>query len=276
MQVRRSSQLNLSGIVGAALLGLIALTAILAPTIYPNDPLDFVAAPYIQPLTDLLFPLGTDNMGRDILAGVVHGARTSLLVGLGAAVAAILFGSLIGTIAGFAGGIIDEILMRVTEAFQIIPSFLLALAFVSTIGARIEVVIIAIALSAWADPARLIRAQVLSLRERDFVASARAIGMHPIEIALKQILPVALVPVFSISATIVAAAILIEAGLSFIGLSDPNVVTWGTMIAEGRNVLRTAPYISIIPGIALLLTVLSIYLLSEAINDKLINATEPQ
>lgn len=276
MQVRKSSQSNLSGIVGAVLLGLIALTAILAPTIYPNDPLDFVAAPYIQPLTDLLFPLGTDNMGRDILAGVVHGARTSLLVGLGAAVAAILFGSLIGTIAGFTGGVIDEILMRVTEAFQIIPSFLLALAFVSTIGARIEVVIIAIALSAWADPARLIRAQVLSLRERDFVASARAIGMHPVEIALKQILPVALVPVFSISATIVAAAIMIEAGLSFIGLSDPNVVTWGTMIAEGRNVLRTAPYISIIPGIALLFTVLSIYLLSEAINDKLINAKETQ
>lgn len=270
------SQSNLSGIVGAVLLGLIALIAILAPAIYPSDPLDLVAAPYIQPLTDLLFPLGTDNMGRDIAAGVVHGARTSLLVGLGAAIAAILFGSLIGTIAGFAGGVIDEILMRVTEAFQIIPSFLLALAFVSTIGARIEVVIIAIALSAWADPARLIRAQVLSLRERDFVASARAIGMHPVEIALKQILPVALVPVFSISATIVAAAILIEAGLSFIGLSDPNVVTWGTMIAEGRNVLRTAPYISIIPGIALLLTVLSIYLLSEAINDKLINAKEPQ
>ena len=270
------SRTNLSGLLGAVLLGLIALTAILAPTIYPNDPLDFVAAPYIQPLTDPLFPFGTDNMGRDILAGVVHGARTSLAVGLGAAIAAILFGSLIGTIAGFAGGVIDEILMRVTEAFQIIPSFLLALAFVSTIGARIEVVIIAIALSAWADPARLIRAQVLSLRERDFVASARAIGMHPVEIALKQILPVALVPVFSISATIVAAAILIEAGLSFIGLSDPNVVTWGTMIAEGRNVLRSAPYISIIPGIALLLTVLSIYLLSEAISDKLINAKEPR
>ena len=276
MKGHNISRTNLSGLLGAVLLGLIALTAILAPTIYPNDPLDFVAAPYIQPLTDPLFPFGTDNMGRDILAGVVHGARTSLLVGLGAAIAAILFGSLIGTIAGFAGGIIDEILMRVTEAFQIIPSFLLALAFVSTFGARIEVVIIAIALSAWADPARLIRAQVLSLRERDYVASARAIGMHPVEIALKQILPVALVPVFSISATIVAAAILIEAGLSFIGLSDPNVVTWGTMIAEGRNVLRTAPYISIIPGIALLFTVLSIYLLSEAINDKLINAKEPR
>src|SRR5690606_15288707 len=117
---------------------------------------------------------------------------------------------------------------------------------------------------------RLIRAQVLSIRERDFIASAKSIGMHPAEIAFRQILPLALAPVLSISATIVAGAILIEAGLSFIGLSDPNVVTWGAMIAEGRNLLRSAPYISIIPGIALLMTVLAVYLVSEALNQRLI------
>lgn len=269
--MRVQKRVGFQGLVGAAILSVIALIAVMAPIIAPTNPLDFVTQPYLEPFADLAFPLGSDNLGRDIFAGIIHGARSSLMVGLGAAIAAIIFGSIIGTIAGFSGGIIDEILMRVTDAFQIIPNFLLALAFVSTIGARIEVVIIAIALSAWADPARLIRAQVLSIRERDFIASAKSIGMHPAEIAFRQILPLALAPVLSISATIVAGAILIEAGLSFIGLSDPNVVTWGAMIAEGRNLLRSAPYISIIPGIALLMTVLAVYLVSEAINQRLIS-----
>lgn len=269
--MRVQKRVGFQGLVGVAILSVIALIAVMAPIIAPINPLDFVTQPYLEPFTDLAFPLGSDNLGRDIFAGIIHGARSSLMVGLGAAIAAIIFGSIIGTISGFSGGIVDEILMRVTEAFQIIPNFLLALAFVSTIGARIEVVTIAIALSAWADPARLIRAQVLSIRERDFIASAKSIGMHPAEIAFRQILPLALAPVLSISATIVAGAILIEAGLSFIGLSDPNVVTWGAMIAEGRNLLRSAPYISIIPGIALLITVLAVYLVSEALNQRLIS-----
>lgn len=136
-----------------------------------------------------------------------------------------MIGTVVGTIAGFAGGLVDEALMRVTDAFQIVPNFLLALAFVSTIGPSMPIVILAIALGARADPARLMRAQVLSIRERDYVQSARAIGMYPLEIAFRQILPNALPPVLALAAIIVAAAILTEAALSFLGLGDPNIVT---------------------------------------------------
>lgn len=269
MTVLRSVTNSLEGRLGIAILGVIAGVALAAPLLFPQDPLSIVASPLIRPFTDAAFPLGTDSLGRDMLAGLMHGARVSLTVGLIAAAAALFIGMVVGTLAGFAGGMIDEALMRVTDAFQIVPGFLLALAFVSTTSPSTPIVVVAIALSAWADPARLTRAQVLSIRERDYIASARAIGMHPLEIAFRQILPNALPPVLALAAIIVAAAILTEAALSFLGLGDPNVVTWGSMIAEGRNLLRSAAYLSIIPGLGLLATVLGVYLLSEGINQAL-------
>ncbi|RUW46506.1 ABC transporter permease, partial [Mesorhizobium sp. M8A.F.Ca.ET.021.01.1.1] len=171
----------------------------------------------------------------------------------------------VGTLAGFAGGLVDEVLMRIADAFQTVPGFLLALAFVSVVGPSLGVVVVAIALGTWTGPARIARAEVLSIRERDYVAGARVIGMHPMEIAFREVLPNALPPVLAMSSVIVAAAILTEAALSFLGLGDPNRVTWGGMIAEGRTVLRTAPFLSIVPGIALVLTVLSVYLAGEGI-----------
>ncbi|WP_311272736.1 MULTISPECIES: ABC transporter permease [unclassified Rhizobium] len=269
MKLLQSATRSVEGKLGIAILGVIAGVALAAPLLFPQDPLSIVASPLIRPFTDANFPLGTDSLGRDMLAGLVHGARVSLTVGLIAAAAALFIGMVVGTLAGFAGGMIDEALMRVTDAFQIIPGFLLALAFVSTIGPSTPIVVVAIALSAWADPARLTRAQVLSIRERDYVASARAIGMHPLEIAFRQILPNALPPVLALAAVIVAAAILTEAALSFLGLGDPNVVTWGSMIAEGRNLLRSAAYLSVIPGVGLLATVLGVYLLAEGVNQAL-------
>lgn len=255
------------GICGLVILGLLALSAIFAGTVFPADPLSIVGAPLIEPFTDPAFPLGTDRLGRDVLAGLMHGTRTSLLVGIATAAVAIIAGSLVGTLAGFSGGLIDETLMRIVDAFQVVPSFLLALAFVSVAGASLPVVVLAIALGAWTAPARLARAEVLSIRERDYVAAARVAGMRPIEIALREILPNALPPVLAFSSVIVASAVLIEAALSFLGLSDPNIVTWGSMIAEGRNVLRSAPFLSILPGIALMLTVLGVYLLSEGLSE---------
>ncbi len=160
----------------------------------------------------------------------------------------------------FFGGIVDEVLMRITEAFQTVPAFLLSLAFISVTGPAVPTIVLAIALGAWTQPARIARAEVLSLRERDFVAAARVIGMRPLEIALREILPNALTPVVSLAAVIVAAAVLIEAALSFLGLGDPNRVTWGSMIAEGRTVLRSAPFLSIVPGLALVVTVLAVHL----------------
>jgi peptide/nickel transport system permease protein len=256
-------------IVGFIVLLVFVAAALLAPALFPRDPLSIAGRPLLLPFTDPNLPLGTDRLGRNVLAGLFHGARASLLVGVAAALVAIFVGMLVGTLAGFAGGIVDEVLMRVVDAFQIVPGFLLALAFVSVVGPSLPVVVLAIALGAWTGPARLARAEVLSIRERDYVAAARVIGMHPLEIALREVLPNALPPVLALSSVIVAAAVLTEAALSFLGLGDANIVTWGSMIAEGRTVLRSSPYLSIIPGIALVLVVLGIYLFSEGLSEAL-------
>ena len=269
MSVFRRLLSSPTGAVGVALLAVIAAAALAASWIAPGDPLRIAGPALLPPFADPALPLGTDRLGRDVLAGLLHGARTSLIVGIAAAAAAIIVGSLVGTIAGFAGRLVDEAMMRVVDAFQIVPGFLLALAFVSVAGGSLPTVILAIALSAWAQPARLVRAEVLSIRERDYVAAARVLGMHPVEIAFKEILPNALPPVLALAAVIVAAAILTEAALSFLGLGDPNVVTWGSMISEGRNVLRAAPFLSVIPGIGLVAMVLGVYLVSEAAGEAL-------
>lgn len=253
------------GIAGALILGLLVLAALFAPILFPGDPLRIVSTPLIEPFEQPGLLFGTDRLGRNVIAGIFYGARTSLLVGLVAAAAALIAGSIIGTLAGFAGGAVDETLMRITEAFQTVPGFLLALALISIAGPSMPVLIAAIALSSWTQAARLTRGQVLSIRERDYVASARVIGMHPLEIAFRQIFPNAIPPVLALAPIIVASAILIEAALSFLGLGDPNRVTWGGMIAEGRMVLRSAPWLSILPGLALALTVVGTYLIGEAL-----------
>jgi peptide/nickel transport system permease protein len=250
---------------GLVILGLLVAMAVAAPWLFPRDPLAIAGQPLLPPFQGWALPLGTDRLGRDVVAGLFHGARTSLAVGLAAAAASILVGSIVGTVAGFAGGLVDEVLMRITDAFQTVPGFLLSLALVSVVGPSLSVVVAAIALSAWTGPTRIARAEVLSIRERDYVASARVIGMHPVEIAFREVLPNALPPVLALSSVIVAAAILTEAALSFLGLGDPNRVTWGGMIAEGRAVLRSAPYLSVIPGIALVLSVLGVYLAGEGV-----------
>jgi peptide/nickel transport system permease protein len=257
------------GIAGLVLLSLPVLAALSAPLLFPGDPLAIRGPALVAPFSDASFPLGTDRLGRDVLAGLFHGARASLIVGLATAFVALAVGALVGTVAGFAGGFADEALMRLTEAFQTVPGFLLALAFVSVAGASLPVVVLAIALGAWTGPARLARAEVLSIRERDFVAAARAVGMRPAEIAFREVLPNALPPVLALASVIVANAILIEAALSFLGLGDPNIVTWGSMIAEGRNVLRSAPFLSIVPGLGLVVTVLGVYLVSEGLAEAL-------
>lgn len=253
-----------SGFVGVTILVLLGMAALLAPILFPGDPLAIAGPALLRPFQDPAFPLGTDRLGRDVLAELVHGAWTSLAVGLAATAAALTLGTIVGAIAGFVGGWTDEALMRLTDAFQTVPGFLLALALVSVTGASLPFVVLAIAVGAWPGPARVARAEVLTLRERDFVAAARVIGMRPAEIAFGQILPNALPPVLALSSVVVASAVLIEAALSFLGLGDPNRVSWGGMIAEGRAVLRSAPWLSVIPGIALVLTVLGVYLTGEA------------
>jgi peptide/nickel transport system permease protein len=258
-----------SGRAGLVLTGLVAALALAAPLIAPHDPLALAGPALTAPFADRALPLGTDRLGRDVLAGLVHGARASLAVGLAAAAMALVAGTIVGTVAGYLGGLVDEALMRLADAFQVVPRFLMALAVVSAAGASTETLIVAIAIGAWTEPARLARAEVLSIRERDYVAAARVVGLHPLTIAFREVLPGALPPVTAIAALIVAAAILIEAALSFLGFGDPNVVSWGSMIAEGRNVLRAAPYLSIVPGLALVVTVLGVYLLGEGVAEAL-------
>lgn len=257
------------GVAGALLLLSLVLAAVLGPFILPGDPAALVGRPLLPPFADASFPLGTDQLGRDVLTRLVYGSQASLTVGFASAVVAIVVGTLVGTVAGLAGGLVDEGLMRIVDAFQIVPGFLLALAFVSVAGPSLAVIVLAIGLGAWTGPARLARAEVLSIRERDYVAAARVIGMHPAEIAFREVLPNALPPVLSLVSVIVAAAVLIEAALSFLGLGDPNSVTWGGMIADGRNLLRSAPFLSIIPGLGLVSAVVGIYLFGEGLVEAL-------
>ena len=258
---------NRGALAGAALLLLVVIAAAAAPLLFPGDPLDIVGRPLLEPFVDTRFPLGTDRLGRDILAGLAHGARASLLVGLVAAFGAILIGILVGAVAGYFGGWTDELLMRLTETFQTVPGFILALALIAVMGPGIVSVAIAIALVSWTGPARITRAEFLTLREREFVSAARVLGLGHGHIIFREILPNALAPIIVLGSVIVAAAILIESALSYLGLSDPNRITWGQMIAGGRPVFRTAWFVSAIPGVAILLTVLSVSLVGEGLTD---------
>jgi peptide/nickel transport system permease protein len=259
-------QLNWEGRAGAVLLTILMLMALLAPLMAPGDPLAITGEPMLRPFASDAHVLGTDRLGRDVLSGLLHGTGTTLLVAFFSAAAALIVGSIVGTLAGFLGGIADTVLMRITEAFQTVPGFLLALAAISVTGPSVPTLIFAISLGNWTQAARVTRAEVMSLRERDFVAAARTLGMRPLEIAFREILPNAFGPTASLAAISVAAAILIEAALSFLGFGDPNRVTWGSMIAEGRTVLRAAPYLSIVPGLALVITVLSVHLIGRGLS----------
>lgn len=257
------------GRIGAVILGLMVLVAVAAPWIAPGDPLDFATRPLLRPLTDAAYPLGSDQLGRDVYSMLVHGARVSLVVGIAAAAGAILIGLFVGTLAGFLGGRIDDLLMRTTEAFQTVPTFILALALVSALGPSTTNVVIAIAISSWAATARLVRAEILSLRQRDYVDAARMAGTRPLRIAFAEVLPGALHPVVALVGVTVGAAILVEASLAFLGLSDPNQVSWGWMIAVGREVIRIAPYLVLIPGLAVALAVVSVSLLGDGLSERM-------
>jgi peptide/nickel transport system permease protein len=261
--------LSRGGLLGLAWLSMLGVVAVAAGMIAPGDPLDFAGRPLTPLLTDPAYPMGTDQFGRDVWAMLVHGARVSLAVGLAAAAGAIVLGILVGTLAGFLGGRIDDALMRVTEAVQTVPTFILALALVSALGPSTPNVVLAIAISSWPATARLVRAEILSLRHREYVDAARMAGAGELEIAFREVLPGALNPVVALVGVTVGAAILVESALAFLGLSDPNVVSWGAMIADGREAIRVAPSLVIIPGIAVALTVLAVSLFGDALGAHL-------
>ena len=258
-----------TAVFGLVLMGVIFACAAFGPMVVQGDPWEIVGKPFTFPFVDPAHPLGTDTLGRDILRGVLNGARVSLLVGLSAAAAALTIGIVIGACAGYFRGWLDDLLMRFTDVFQTIPNFLFAFVLVAMFGTSLVNIVIAIALVSWPPIARLVRAETLSLREREFVQSCIVIGMGEGSIIFRQILPNAMPPVIVMSSIMVATAILTEAGLSFLGLGDPNVMSWGTMIGIGRSALRTAWYMAAIPGVCILLTVLALNLVGEGLNDAL-------
>lgn len=260
---------NRGAAIGLVILLFVILTAILGPLLYPDSPWKMVQRPFLPPFTMDGLPLGTDALGRDVMAGLVHGARISLLVGLVSTVVALLIGVPIGALAGYFGGFIDDALMRFTEFFQTIPSFALAIVLLAIFQPSLFYVILAIAIVSWPPVARLVRGEVLSLRSREYVEAAMLSGQGTLQIITRQILPNALPPIIVLASLMVATAILLESSLSFLGLGDPNVMSWGYMIGTARTVMRTAWWLSFIPGVAILLTVLAMNLIGEGLNDAL-------
>jgi peptide/nickel transport system permease protein len=258
---------NRGAVLGLGLFALVAATAIVGPLVYRTDPWAFVTRPFLWPGDRAGFPLGSDAMGRDVLAGLIHGAYVSLIVGLAASAAAMGIGVTIGAVAGYFRGWIDDALMRLTEVFQTVPNFIFVIVLVAIFKPSIGKIVLAIGVVSWPPIARLVRAQFLSLREREFVQSCVVVGMSEARIIWTQILPNCLAPVIVLASILVATAILVEAGLAFLGLGDPNVMSWGKMIGEGRGSLRTAWYLSALPGCAIVLTVLGLNLVGEGLND---------
>jgi len=256
-----------AALIGAAILSLIVLVAATAPIAFPGSPFRQVGRPFLAPFGDHLF--GTDQLGRDVAAGVAHGARTSLMIGVLATAVAVLLGTLVGGCAGYYGGSTDDVLMRSTEFFQTIPTFLFVIVLVAIITPSIKSIVVAIAVVSWPPVARLVRGEFLTLRSRDFVQACVGLGMSDGRVIFRHLLPNCLSPIVVTGSLIVATAILIESALSFLGLGDPNTMSWGFMIGAGRTFLRSAWWLCTIPGVAILLTVLAINLLGEGLNDAL-------
>lgn len=259
---------NRGAAVGLAILLLVGVMAALAPVVFPFSPWDMQGAPFSPPGEDG-FWLGSDSLGRDVAADIAYGSWVSLLVGAVSTAAGLLLGVVLGAVAGYAGGWVDDVIMRFTEFFQTVPSFILAVVLVAIFTPSIASIVAAIAVVSWPPVTRVVRAEFMTLRTREFVQAAEVLGRSRSAIVFREILPNALSPIIVLASLMVASAILLEAALSFLGLGDPNLMSWGFMIGAGRSVIRLAPWMSIFPGLALFLTVLALNLVGEGLSDAL-------
>jgi peptide/nickel transport system permease protein len=255
------------GLLGFGLVVTLGAVALAAPVLAPRPPLATSPAAFRAPGAGAL--LGTDNLGRDVAAGLVYGARVSLGVGVCAAGLAALIGTVVGSLAGFRGGRVDAVLMRLSDMMQTIPQFFLALLIVALAGRGLWKIIGVLALLGWPLTARLVRAEFLALRQREFVEAARALGMRDTAIAVRVILPNALSPVIVAATLGVAEAILLESGLSFFGLGDPDLMSWGLMLQNAQGFLRRAWWMAVFPGLAIFVAVLAFNIFGDGLNDAL-------
>ena len=259
---------NKGALIGAAVLALVVALALLAPFLFPEDPWDIAGPPFRRP-GEMGFLLGTDTLGRDVAAGIAHGARVTLLLSLVSTAVALSIGVVLGAIAGYHGGWVDDLVMRFTEFFQTIPNFILLVVLVAIFTPSITSIVVAIGIVSWPPLARIVRGEFLTLRSREFVQAAEVLGQGNGRIIFGEILPNALSPVIVSASLMVATAVLLESALSFLGLGDPNLMSWGYMIGASRTVIRQAWWISFFPGVAIALTVLALNLVGEGLSDAL-------
>lgn len=257
-----------AALVGLTLLVAIVLIALLGPVLLVADPFDIAAAPLTPPGTSEAW-LGTDQQGRDVLIGLIYGGRATLAVGAAAAFISVLIGISIGAMAGYFGGTADELLMRLTEFFQVLPALLFTMVLVTLFKPSLPIIALSIGVVSWPSTARLTRAEFLKLKELDFVAAERVIGASQRRIIWGVILPNALPPLIVSATFAIGTAILFEASLSFLGLGDPNRMSWGLMIGSGRSYMLSCWWGVTFPGLMIFLTVLAISLIGDGLNDAL-------
>jgi peptide/nickel transport system permease protein len=266
---------NPLALAGVVILAVVIGAAIAAPWVAPHDPakqslIRRFTPPMWQPGGNPAYPLGTDQVGRDILSRIIHGARISLVVGVSAVVVSLVVGVLFGLLSGFVGGRVDTVIMTVVDITLSFPQLLLALAFVAALGPSLLTIIVVLGLTGWERYARVIRAEVLAMREKDFIEAGRAMGVSGPRMLLVHVLPNTVSSIIVMSTLQVAQAILQEAALSFLGVGSGRAYpTWGQMIALGRDFVSVAWWLPTFPGLAILLTVLAINLVGDRLRDAL-------
>jgi peptide/nickel transport system permease protein len=263
------NQKNRPAAFGLLILGGLLMTALMAPWLAPQDPAAVRLSESLERPT-LSCPLGKDPLGRDVLSRLVYGARVSVVVAFTTVAISLAAGTLLGFLAGYYGGILDDLIMRVVDILLAFPGILLAVALTSVLGPSLRNVVLALCVMGWVGYARIVRAQVLAIRERDFVQAARAIGAEDFRILWRHILPNVLAPLVVEATFGASGAILGEAGLSFLGLgTQPPSPSWGSMLNEGRQFLFVAPHLTLAPGIAIMIVVLGLNFLGDGLRDRL-------
>jgi len=265
LRFRRHHTAMIGLVIVIAVIGL----AIAAPWFFPVSPWKMVQRPFVPPFFDTRVPLGTDTLGRSVAAGLAHGAQISLVVGSVSTLVALAIGVPLGAVAGYFGGLVDDLLMRITEFFQTVPSFALAIVLVAIFQPSLVSTVAAIAVVGWPPVARLVRGEVLAQRRREYVEAAILAGQSHFTVITRQILPNVVSPVVVLASLMVASAILLESSLSFLGLGDPSIMSWGYMVGAGRTVVRQAWWLSFFPGVAILVTVLALNLVGEGLAEAL-------
>lgn len=261
------------GLIGAVILTIFVLAALFAPMLGLPDPVKGDLLSRLKPPTIGLsgfgvHPLGTDQLGRDILSRIVHGGRVTLMIAALSVLTGGIFGVVIGLVAGFFGGWTDRILMRIVDMQLAVPLTILALLVIAALGPSLHILVIVLALTSWVQYARVVRGQVLAVKSREYIQSARAIAASPSRIIFHHILPNVMTPAIVVLTLELARIILLEAGLSFLGLGiQPPAAAWGRMLSEGRAFMSTAWWLSVFPGLAIMLTVLGVNLLGDWLRD---------